>query len=259
MFKSLIRVVIGCFLFSTAVAANGVSSAGEGFLSEQQVLPQLQLLQQKTAAQHKLFMLVLGADWCHDSKALQQRFNEPELAAALAKRYDIVFVDVGYLEFGRATTQRFQLPLYYGTPTVMIIDPDSGQLLNKPDLMQWTSAANFNAAAYQAYFVDTDFRQQFAQQQQQLGGISPAVLQQISAFEQQQADTLAQGYAYLRPLLRAYKESGQSANAEFNRSWNKVKAFRTRILPQVTELQQKAKTLAPGEPLRLPRTEVLKM
>lgn len=252
----LLRTAVVSFFLFIARAESATVPVSAQFLPEQQVLPQLDALQQKAAAEQKLLLLVLGAQWCHDSKAVQQHFTEPALAAALAKRYDIVYVDVGYLEFGQAITQRYQLPLYYGTPTLMVIAPDSGQLLNKSDLMHWTSAANFDAAAYKAYFIDTDFKQQFAQQQQQLAGIKPAVVQQISAFEQQQAATLAQDYAHLGPMLRAYKESGRAAGAEFNQAWNKVKAFRTQILPQVTELQQQAKNLAAGEALQLPPTEV---
>jgi len=260
MFQSVKYLVVSCamllaLLSNAAHSDTAASPVATGFVAEQQFLPQLDQLQRKTAAEQKLLLLVLGGEWCHDTKALQQHFAEPALATALAKRFNIAFVDVGYLEFGQATAQRFQLPLYYGTPAVMIIAPDSGQLLNKSDLMRWTSAANFDAAAYKAYFIDTDFKQQFAQQQQQLAGISPVLQQQISAFEQQQAANLMQGYSYLGPLLRAYKESGQAAGAEFNQAWSKVKAFRTEILPQVAELQQQAKNLAPGEPLQLPATE----
>jgi hypothetical protein len=260
MFQS-VKYLVVCTALLLALLSNAAhsdtsaSAVATSFVAEQQFLPQLDQLQRKAAAEQKLLLLVLGSEWCHDSKALQQHFAEPALATALAKRFSITFVDVGYLEFGKATAQRFQLPLYYGTPTVMIIAPDSGQLLNKRDLMHWTSAANFDAAAYKAYFIDTDFKQQFAQQQQQLAGISPELLQQISAFEQQQAAVLAKGYQHLGPLLRSYKESGQSSGAEFNQAWKKVRAFRIKIMPQLAELEQQAKTLAPGQALQLPSTE----
>lgn len=262
MFQSVKYLVVSCamllaLLSNAAHSDTSASAVATGFVAEQQFLPQLDQLQRKTAAEQKLLLLVLGGEWCHDTKALQQHFAEPALAAELAKRFNIAFVDVGYLEFGQATAQRFQLPLYYGTPAVMIIAPDSGQLLNKSDLMHWTSAANFDAAAYKAYFIETDFKQQFAQQQQQLAGISPVVLQQINAFEQQQAAVLAKGYQHLGPLLRSYKESGQAAGTEFNQAWKKVRAFRIKIMPQLAELEQQAKTLTPGQSLQLPPTQAI--
>ena len=257
MFQSVKYLVVCCamLLLLQSSTAHSDTAVATGFVAELQLLPQLDQLQRKTAAEQKLLLLVLGGEWCHDTKALQQHFAEPAMAAALAKRFNIAFVDVGYLEFGQATAQRFQLPLYYGTPAAMIIAPDTGLLLNKNDLMHWTNAANFDAAAYKAYFIDTDFKQKFAQQQQQLAGIPPALKQQISAFEQQQAAALAKGYQHLGPLLRAYQESGQAAGAEFNQAWKKVRAFRIKIMPQLAELELQAKTLAPGQALQLPATE----
>jgi anion-transporting ArsA/GET3 family ATPase len=196
--------------------------------------------------------VVLGANWCHDSVKLLERFNQRAMAQALAQRFNMAFVDVAYLEFGRATTTRYQLPLYYGTPTVLIIEPETRQLLNKTDLMHWTNAASYDVAAYQQYFLHTDFVQQFEKEQQQLSGIKPQQLLQINQFEQQQAAQLMLAYQQLGPLLKAYKTSGQPASAEFKMKWDEVKAFRSNILPEVNKLQQQAIKLAPGEVLALP-------
>ena len=247
------RVFLLCCLLCTAAwAGSAIPASAEHFLPEQQVLPTLDALQQKAAAEQKLLLLVLGADWCHDSVSLLQHFNQPDFAAALSQRFERAFIDVRFLQFGQAITQRYQLPLYYGTPTVLIIAPDSGQLLNKTDLMHWTNAASFDEKAYQQYFIATDFKQQFAKEQQQLAGVSTALLQQIAEFEQQQAAKLQQAYGYLGPLLQAYKKSGKPAGAEFNQAWSEVKSFRSQILPDVEKLQQQAKRLAAGESLLLP-------
>jgi len=222
------------------------------FLPEQQVLQQLSQLEQQAVAEQKLLLLVLGATWCHDSVALLDKFNQPAMASALQQRYQLAFVDVGYLEFGAATMARYQQPLYYGTPTVLMINPANGELLNKADLMHWTHAASLPVTEYQQYFLTDKVPLQYAKAQQQKAGIAAAVQQQISDFEQQQAKTLAQAYLELGPLLKAYKESGKPAGAEFKQRWDQVKAFRSNILPQVHQLQQQAATLAPGEALTLP-------
>lgn len=222
------------------------------FLPEQQVLQQLSQLEQQAVAEKKLLLLVLGATWCHDSVALLDKFNQPAMASALQQRYQLAFVDVGYLEFGAATMARYQQPLYYGTPTVLMINPANGQLLNKADLMHWTNAASLPVTEYQQYFLTDKVPLQYAKAQQQKAGIAAAVQQQIRDFEQQQAKTLAQAYLQVGPLLKAYKESGKPASDEFKQRWDKVKAFRSNILPQVAKLQQQAIKLAPGEMLTLP-------
>lgn len=248
LYKTMLVVMslLGLMVQSNAAAAFG-------FLPEQQVLKTLPALEQKAQQEQKLLLLVLGANWCHDSVALLQRFNEPAMSEALQQRFAMAFVDVGYLESGAATAARYRQPLYYGTPTVLIIAPDSGQLLNKADVMHWTNAASLTLPDYQQYFLQRDFVQQFAETERKLAGINPLLLQQIDQFEQQQAATLALAYQQLGPLLKAYKESGQAASAEFKLLWDKIKTFRSSILPEVQQLQQQASQLAQGESLRLPK------
>ena len=240
-------------LLLLSLLLNNVNAAVEAetqlaFLPEQQVLAQLPQLQQQAAADNKLLLLVLGANWCHDSVALLQQFAKAEFQQALQQRFVLALVDVGYLEYGQATANRYGLPLYYATPTVMVIAPRNGQLLNKMDLLHWSNAASFDLAAYQQYFLSHDFQQQFAHQQQQLAAVNPQQLAQIAQYEQQQAAKLAQEYQRLGPLLKAYKASGLPASAEFRQAWDEVKALRTAILPTVEQLQQQA---IKAEPLPL--------
>ena len=245
VFTYSVLLLCGVLLFTARAAAVPVPVLK--FLPEQQVLNQLPAMQHQATAANQLLLLVLGADWCHDSVALLEQFSHPGLNSALQQRYQLALVDVGYLQYGQASTQHFGLPLYYGTPTVMIIDPQTSQLLNKNDLMHWSNAASFELAAYQQYFIDTDFKQRFARQQQQLATVSAPVLAQIDQYEQQQAAKLANEYQRLGPLLKAYKASDKPATAEFNQLWRDVKIFRSAILPKVEQLQQQAVN---GESLR---------
>ncbi|MDP5458200.1 thioredoxin family protein [Alishewanella sp. SMS8] len=246
-FTSLALIIFSLVLLPVQAASK--HDSGLTYQPEQQILPTLPALEQKAVAENKLLLVALGASWCHDSVALLEHFAEPTFAAALAERFELVLVDVAYLEFGQATTMRYQLPLYYGTPTVMIINPSNRQLLNKFDLMQWTNAASFDAAVYQQYFLQTDFKQQFAQSQQ--ASINTAAQQQILDFEQQQATILAQGYQHLSPLLLAYETDPQAERATFIAVWNEVKTFRSQIIADVQALQQAA-MLDASSPLKIP-------
>ncbi|WP_445428811.1 thioredoxin family protein [Alishewanella sp. HL-SH05] len=243
---------LALILFSLVLLPAQAASSYDNALSyqpEQQILPTLPVLEQKALAENKLLLVALGASWCHDSVALLERFAEPTLAAALAERFEIVLVDVAYLQYGQATTTRYQLPLYYGTPTVMIIDPSNRQLLNKPDLMQWTNAASFDEGAYQQYFLTTHFKQQFAATQQP--ALTEAAQQHIRDFEEQQAATLAMGYQHLSPLLAAYETDPQADRTEFMAVWDEVKRFRGSIIADVQALQQAA-MLDAHSPLKIP-------
>ena len=50
---------------------------------------------------NKLALVVIGANWCHDSRALASRLYQEQLNTLIDERYETVFVDVGYLEKGK--------------------------------------------------------------------------------------------------------------------------------------------------------------
>jgi hypothetical protein len=59
------------------------------------------------------------------------------LVELIQQHYELVFVDVGFLDKGRGVVQQFDVPHFYATPTVLIIDPSSGALLNDEDHHIW--------------------------------------------------------------------------------------------------------------------------
>jgi len=66
----------------------------------------------------RLALVVLGANWCHDSRALASRLHSSPLAEVIQQDYELVFVDVGFLDKGRAVTQQFGVPHLYSNSTL---------------------------------------------------------------------------------------------------------------------------------------------
>ena len=99
----------------------------------------------RAKAANKRVILVMGANWCHDSKALAGWFETPRFKAMLAPLYEIVYIDVGKpqrregrnIEIARG----FGIQKIKGTPTVLILSRD-GELLNKKDAPTWRNAAS---------------------------------------------------------------------------------------------------------------------
>lgn len=89
----------------------------------------------------KMVLIVMGANWCHDSRALAGWFAQPRFAAMIAARYELVYVDVGYRDRNTDIARRFGLKSIKGTPTVMIVS-GKGKLLNKKDAPTWRNAAS---------------------------------------------------------------------------------------------------------------------
>jgi thiol-disulfide isomerase/thioredoxin len=105
----------------------------------------------RAKATKKRVILVMGANWCHDSKALSGWFETPRFKAMLAPKYELVYVDVGQKDRNIDIAQRFGIKAIKGTPTVLILSPD-GELLNKKDAPTWRNAASRSADAVFGYF-----------------------------------------------------------------------------------------------------------
>lgn len=99
----------------------------------------------RAAASGKRVLLVLGANWCHDSRALAGWLETPRFAALVADRYELVFVNVGMPQTGDghnlAVPQRFGLGEVPGTPALLVLTAE-GRPVNLDTAASWRNAAS---------------------------------------------------------------------------------------------------------------------
>jgi thiol-disulfide isomerase/thioredoxin len=105
----------------------------------------------RAKAANKRVIVVMGANWCHDSRSLAGRFELPRFKAMMGPRYEIVYVDVGMKNRNIDIAQRYGIRKIKGTPTVLILSGD-GKLLNKTDAPIWANAASRSDDAIFTYF-----------------------------------------------------------------------------------------------------------
>lgn len=103
------------------------------------------------AADGRKVLMILGGNWCHDSRALAQRLTDPALAALVEKNFHTVFVDVGRRDRNLWLARRFDIGPLAGTPTVLIAT-GSGALLNRARIFDLTKADSQPVAAITDYF-----------------------------------------------------------------------------------------------------------
>ncbi len=96
-------------------------------------------------------LLILGGNWCHDSRALSRHLRDPSLAALVEANFHTVFVDVGRRDRNLWLPSRYGLGPLAGTPTVLIAGAD-GALLNADRLSGLTSADSQSIEAVTDYF-----------------------------------------------------------------------------------------------------------
>ncbi|GAA0859676.1 hypothetical protein GCM10009114_34040 [Aliiglaciecola litoralis] len=198
----------------------------------------VQLALEQAKKNDKLALIILGAQWCHDSMGLADKFDAPEMQVILADNFETAFVDVGYLEDRRDITQRFGQANYFATPTVLIVDPHSERLLNADSLQKWGVADSIPVSQYIEYFSgfghsDVD----------PLPPLSELNSRQIKQFELQQAERLMQAYRLLRTDLRADVERtpDQTPNEDFYKRWAEVRSFRLQLQADIQALYSKAR------------------
>jgi thiol-disulfide isomerase/thioredoxin len=95
----------------------------------------------RAKAGNRMTLIVMGANWCHDSRALAGWLAQPHFAAMIVSHYELVYVDVGYKDRNIDIARRFGIKSIKGTPTVLIVDGD-GRLLNKKDAPKWRNASS---------------------------------------------------------------------------------------------------------------------
>lgn len=193
----------------------------------------------------KRLLVIAGGNWCHDSRALAARLYTPPLESVIDTYYETLFVDVGYLDKGKDVLGSLGIPVYYATPTVLIVDPASGRVVNTHDRHQWGEAARIDMDASVEYFT------RYASARETTPVIEndmelQTLLDEISVFEQAQAERLYRAYAVVGPMLQAYKEGDKDAFSE--KMWNEVRDYRLQVPLDLEALRNDARErVAAGE------------
>ena len=238
---------------SQSLADDGLSQAHDQYpptLGYAEIFAGLDRATASAAAQEKLLMVVLGANWCHDSRAFVDRMAEPEFAALLDQRYVVERVNIGYFDHVRGVVERYGVPVIYGTPTVLVIEPVSLRVLNEETLPYWRNADSIGLEETLTYFSGFEPGQAYAPE----AGPPPAALAQalarIDAFERAQAERIYRAFAELGPLLRTYEAEGEAPG--FMDQWQSLATLRGRITEDLPALRASARAqFARGEAIVL--------
>lgn len=98
-------------------------------------------------------LIVMGGNWCHDSRAFAAALERPETAKLISEHYELVWVNVGMKVLNQDVAERFGLDGTPGTPTVIVADAN-GEILNLEDAPTWRNAATRDPDDIHQFFVD---------------------------------------------------------------------------------------------------------
>lgn len=204
----------------------------------QQVIAAMTATREHAAENDKLAMYVLGANWCHDSTDFATLIENSDVAPLISQRYEVQFINVGYLEYIREYVSLYDVPVIYGTPTVMVVQPTSNELLNRATLPYWRNASSLTSTDALRYFDQFDVNASPTVTAQPSPALQRA-LDQIDQFERNQAQRIYGGYQELSPMLQAM-EAGRPAPG-FERKWGNLGKMRGALPADLEQLRASAR------------------
>ncbi len=98
----------------------------------------------------KRALIVMGGNWCHDSRGLAGYNEQADIASLIASQYVLVYVDVGQKNRNLDIARRFGVTKLIGTPTVVIAEPD-GTVVNAATAHDWRNAASRSTSEWIDY------------------------------------------------------------------------------------------------------------
>ncbi|WP_176491097.1 MULTISPECIES: thioredoxin family protein [Microbulbifer] len=237
--KHLLLGLTWILLVATGAAA---SDAGRLYLPLDDAMGAVDRTLLKARENNKRALIIMGANWCHDSRALASNLQAPELAAPVSEAFEIQYVDVGFLEKNFDINRRFGLPVIFGTPTVLAIDPETQQLVNRDSLHIWSNAASFSKdETLERLAVLANPTAQAASPPADTSEVLAMLLAQIDTFERQQAERIYGGFAVVGPMLAAYMKGEKPEN--FDSYWRQLHTMRSQLPKDLIRLREQAELI----------------
>ncbi|WP_239671494.1 thioredoxin family protein [Leptospira meyeri] len=89
---------------------------------------------------NRKLIVVFGADWCPDCRALDGIFREPELKALLKENFILFKVDVGRFDKNLSLNEKLGDPIQNGIPALVVIEP-TGKILTSTKGGEFSNAS----------------------------------------------------------------------------------------------------------------------
>jgi protein disulfide-isomerase len=79
----------------------------------------------EAAAAHQPVLLIFGANWCEDCRALDKSLHTGRNAELIAKEFKVVKIDVGNFDHNTDVTAAYGNPTKMGIPAAVIVSPQN--------------------------------------------------------------------------------------------------------------------------------------
>ncbi|TGM37722.1 thioredoxin family protein [Leptospira biflexa] len=104
------------------------------------ILSQYETALTEANSQNRKLIVVFGADWCPDCRALDGIFADPETKAILDSQFLVMKVDVGRFDKNLGLNERLGNPIQNGIPSLVVLSP-------KGEIITSTKGGEFSNAS----------------------------------------------------------------------------------------------------------------
>ena len=238
-----LAAILGCLLLFITPAVSADDDHPRPFDENYDAMDVVDAALAEALAEDKRLLLVLGGNWCHDSRGLAHHFQDTELSETLEAHYVTRFIDVGWRDRNQDVMRRFGVAAIYATPAVLVIDPADETLLNRAERNQWGSAYSTPIAEARAWFA------RWATAEPATGGlvenslVYQAMMIEIDIFEEEEGDRLAAAYRDTATWRFADAADRPDNYAALDRE---VEQWRRDLPRDVAQLRQEARAMVIG-------------
>lgn len=138
-------LLAGCATVAKQVAASHDYPEARSYVVSDDAKGDVDNALAKAAENGTRMLLVMGANWCHDSRALAGRLESERIGALVEDKYELVYVNIGMPQQGDGhnlgIAKRFGLDDLPGTPNLLVVTPQ-GTLVNADTATTWRNAAS---------------------------------------------------------------------------------------------------------------------
>jgi hypothetical protein len=228
------------------VPVGGVSAAADAtpyppVQTQADTLAELKASRERAIKSQKLLMVVLGANWCHDSVGFVTKLQHSDIRKLIDQRYLVQLVNLGFMDQIREIVGHYEIPVIYGTPTVIVVEPVTNTVLNRYSLPFWRNADAISDEDTLDYFSSWTPGQTVLPPPPESPQLA-AALADIDAFEGEQAGRIYLAYAELGDIMRDMDADNPSD--EFVRKWTNLEDMRGSITEDLKSLRAGARRQA---------------
>ena len=113
----LLAVLLAC--------ATSASATGLPYAASADAKADIRHALASAARAHKNVLLVFGANWCEDCRALDAALRLPRNAALMAREFEVVKIDVGHFDRNLDIATAYGGAVAEGIPSAVVVSPDA--------------------------------------------------------------------------------------------------------------------------------------